>query len=123
MGMHEDQVPGITFHFSKEAFTGTSRPGEIVVNVELIAHISDEEMWNAIKIKLRGGLRIYKGEDFHTAIIDAVKADLGDANDENIRLTRALRIANDARALAEEELARYKEPLARLGNALRGKSD
>jgi hypothetical protein len=120
MGSHEDEVPGVTFHFVSSALTGTARPEIKTVRIVLDATVTDDELWEDVKKKLEEGLRLYKGEDFHTAVLDAVKADLGDLQRENEGLTRDLRREKDARVLAEQELERYKTPFAKLGSALRG---
>lgn len=118
MGLHEDRVPGVTFRLEKATILGVNADKERVVRVELNATVVDDEMFEDMKAKFLEGMRIYKGEDFHAAITDAVKADLTDAQRENEGLRRELRQEKDARVLAEQELARYKEPLARLGSAL-----
>jgi hypothetical protein len=120
MGLHEDQVPGVTFRFERDEVKSTADPKLKQVRVTLMAAISDNELWEDMRKKFLAGMRIYKGEDFHAAINDAVKADLADAKQENEALKRELRQEKDARVLAEQELARYKEPLAKLGSALRG---
>jgi hypothetical protein len=120
MGLHEDQVPGVTFHFESSKLQNTADPKKKQVRVTLMATVADDELWEDMKQKFLAGMRIYKGEDFHAAITDAVKADLADAQQENAALKRELRQEKDARGLAERELALYKEPLAKLGSALRG---
>jgi hypothetical protein len=116
----EDRVPGITFHHVSSALSGTHSPGTRTIRVTLDATVTDEELWEETKKKFIEGLRVYKGEDFHFAIIDAIKADHDDLRREHEALQRELRQEKDARALVEAELTRYKEPLTRLGSALRG---
>lgn len=120
MGVHEDEVPGVTFHLVGTTLAGTTQAGVKTVRATLDASVADDELWEEVQKKLTEGLRIYKGEDFHTAVLDAVKADLTDLQRENESLVRDLRREKDARALAEQELERYKEPFAKLGSALRG---
>lgn len=120
MGVHEDEVPGVTFHRVSSAIMGTTQAGVKTVRVVLDATVADDELWEDIEKKLGEGLRMYKGEDFHTAVLDAVKADLTDVERENQQLTRELRREKDSRELAEKELERYKAPFAKLGSALRG---
>lgn len=118
MGLYEEQLPGVTLHLTN-AEHGADIAGNRVVHITLDASISDEELWEDVKKKLQEGLRIYKGEDFHAAITDAVKADLADAQREVAELTRSLRQEKDARMLAEQDVERYKLPLSKLGEALR----
>jgi hypothetical protein len=120
MGIHEDEVPGVTFNFLSASLRAAHRPGERHLLVTLDAVVTDEEVWTDVENKLKEGIRIYKGEDFHTAVLDAVKADLSDLRKENDALTRELRKEKDARQLAEQDLERYKAPFAKLGSALRG---
>jgi hypothetical protein len=120
MGIHEDEVPGVTFHLVNAAMMGTTLAGVKTVRVTLDATVTDDELWEDIRKKFSEGLRMYKGEDFHTAVLDAVKADLSDVERENQQLTRELRREKDARELAEQELERYKAPFDKLGSALRG---
>jgi hypothetical protein len=99
---------------------GTTQAGVKTVRIMLDATVVDDELWEEVQKKLLESIRIYKGENFHTAVLDAVKADLTDLQRENENLTRELRREKDARVLAEQELERYKAPFAKLGSALRG---
>jgi hypothetical protein len=118
MGPHENQVPGVTFHFSRATHTGMA-DGTLHLHLELEATINDEPLWEEVRQKFIEGIRIYKGENFHAAIIDAVRADLTDTRHENEQLERELRKEKNARMLVEEELAKYKETISRFGSALR----
>jgi hypothetical protein len=93
----------------------------LFLQVELEAIVDDEPLWEEIRAKLIEGIRIYKGEDFHNALVEAVKADLNDTLTEKAQLERELRKEKAARVLAEEELEKHRTALARwFGSALRG---
>jgi hypothetical protein len=115
----EDRVPGVTLWMSKATYM-RGAAGDFLVKAALNGTASDLALWEAVQKKLEAGIRIYEEDDFHTAVVHAVKMDVSELRAEITELERQLRQEKDARQLAEEQLARFKEPLEAFGRALQG---
>lgn len=119
---HEEQVPGVTFFFQSSNMSQTLGTEKFRVKLELLCEVRDENLWKEVEKKFQdpAGYRVFTGEDFHIAVIDAMRMSITDLERTKLELERRLRQVEDEKKLAEEQLALYKEPFAKFGRALRG---
>ncbi len=119
MSDDEEVAPGITFSMVSVTANVTAA-GAKVRRIVLDCTVDDEELWPAIEKQLEE-LRLHRDEDFHTAVLAAQSADIRDLRREVEGVERKLRIEQDARKQAEEELERYKVPLRKFSDSLSGR--
>ena len=110
---HEERIPGVTLHFQHASF-GKPHAGEKYrVELKLDCEVRDETLWGMVEAKFKAGFRVFTREDFHIEVLDVMRQELRDAN--------ARTAAAEQRCVRlEDELQKYKTPLAAFGQALRG---
>jgi hypothetical protein len=119
---HEEQVAGVTFFFESSGVSKALGTEKFRVRLELNCEVHNEELWNEVEKKFRDptGFRVFTEEDFHIAVMDAMRLTIQELERTKYDLERRLRQAEDGKKVAEEQLAQYKEPFIKFGQALRG---
>jgi hypothetical protein len=119
---YDEKAPGVTLFFETGSIFSVGTQGDTMyrMRVGLVAEVRDEELWKEVETKLKDptGFRIFTSEDFHGAVMDAMRAKLHELEGKNNDLARKLRQETDARTRAEQEVEQYKGPLAKLGRVL-----
>lgn len=117
---HEEQVAGVTLHFKSSSLVKPQGDEKFRVDLVLDCSVRDEELWRGVEKKFKEGYRVFTSEDFHMEVLDVVRQDYKTLESRLLHAERELRKEKDHREQLEAELAKYKEPLATFGAALRG---
>jgi hypothetical protein len=111
-------IPGVTlWHRGAKLFQKAGQKG---VELTVVAHINDEDVWKVVENKFLEGFRIYTVEDFKGEMLMALR----DENKELEAEVKILRVDVEKRTrekeLLEKELEEARAPMRALGQRLRG---
>lgn len=116
---HDEKVPGVTLWLKGSSVSFPAKTRTFYVELKVTGVVHDIEVWNAVEAKFTEGFRVFTVDDFHMEVMGSMRDKIRALEETLAEERRTLLREKDARAQAEKELERYREPLSRLGQALR----
>lgn len=111
-------IPGVTlWHRGAKLFeTG----GQKRVELTVVAHINDEQIWKVVEKKFLEGFHVYTAEDFKGEMLAALRDEYKELEAEVGILRVDIEKRTREKALLEKELEEARAPMRALGQRLRG---
>lgn len=111
-------VPGVTlWHRGAKLF---QKGGQKGVELTVVCHINDEEVWKVVEKKFLEGFRVYTVEDFKGEMLAALREEFKELEAEVGVLRVNLEKRTREKEMLEGQLEDARAPMRALGQRLRG---